>query len=183
MCKRKILAVLALGFAVSLVNLTGCGKKPAPTPPPPPPVVKQEAPAPAPAPAPRPVPPAPPKKAVEVPQPPSDLAFTPIYFDFDKSDIRADQVGSMNGDAELLNRWKTISVRLEGNCDERGTVEYNLALGQRRADSVKGFLVNYGISDSRITTISYGKERSMDPGHNEAAWQKNRRVDLVITNR
>jgi peptidoglycan-associated lipoprotein len=186
MYKRKFLLVLALGLAVSLTNLTGCGKKPVPVPPPaptPPPVVKQEPPKPAPAPAPMPVAPQPPKQAVEVPQPPRDLAFTTIYFDFDKSDIRADQTSNLNGDADLLNRWKTIAIRLEGNCDERGTVEYNLALGQRRADSVKGYLVNYGISDNRITTVSWGKERPADTGHNETAWAKNRRVDFVITNR
>jgi len=181
MYKGKILGVLALGFAISLMSLSGCGKKPVPVPPAP--VVKQEAPRPAPAPAPKPVVPEPPKKVVEDLTPPRDLAFTAVYFDFDKSDIKSDQTGTLNGDADLLNKWKTISVRLEGNCDERGTVEYNLALGQRRADAVKGYLTNYGISDSRITTVSYGKERPVDPGHTEAAWSKNRKVDFVITNR
>jgi peptidoglycan-associated lipoprotein len=106
-----------------------------------------------------------------------------FYFDFDKSDIRTDQASSLNSNAELLNRWNTISVRIEGNCDERGSNEYNLALGQRRADSAKRFLVDYGISESRINTRSYGKERPIDPGHNEAAWAKNRRDDFVITGR
>ncbi|MFA6470434.1 MAG: peptidoglycan-associated lipoprotein Pal [Candidatus Latescibacterota bacterium] len=181
MCKSKLLLVLALGLAVSLTSLNGCGKKPVP--PAPAPVVAKEEPKPAPAPAPAPVIPEPPKKVEEAPQPPSNLAFTTVYFDLDKSDIRADQTGTLNTDGNLLNQWKTITVRLEGNCDERGTVEYNLALGQRRADSVKSYLVNYGISDSRITTVSYGEERPVDPGHSESAWAKNRRVDFAITNR
>ena len=183
MNKSTVFLVLALGCAVSLSGLTGCaGKKKIVEP------VKVEikAPAPAPAPpapAPKPVPPAPPKKVEEPPQPPRDLAFASIYFDFDKSDIRTDQVGSLNSNAELLNRWKTISVRIEGNCDERGSNEYNLALGQRRADSSKRFLPDYGIFESRITTISDGEERPVDTGHNEEACAKNRRDDFIITGR
>jgi peptidoglycan-associated lipoprotein len=184
MNKSTVFLVLALGCAVSLSGLTGCAgtkkiveqpvkvetKAPAPAPPPP-------------APAPKPAPPAPPKKVEEASQPPRDLAFASVYFDFDKSDIRTDQVGSLNSNAELLNRWKTTSVRIEGNCDERGSNEYNLALGQRRADSAKRFMTDYGILESRITTISYGEERPVDTGHNEEAWAKNRRDDFIISGR
>jgi peptidoglycan-associated lipoprotein len=181
MNKSSLVMVLALGFAVSIVGLPGCAAKKKVIEP-----VKVETkapePAPAPAPAPKPAPPEPPKK-VEEPQPPSDLAFASVYFDFDKSDIRADQTGTLNANADLLNRWKTISIRIEGNCDERGSNEYNLALGQRRADAAKRFLVDYSISESRINTISYGKERPVDSGHSEAAWAKNRRDDFAITGR
>jgi peptidoglycan-associated lipoprotein len=71
-------------------------------------------------------------------------------------------------------------IRIEGNCDERGTVEYNLALGEKRAKAALDYLVKMGIDPSRISTVSYGKERPMDPGHTEAAWAKNRRDDFVI---
>jgi len=74
-------------------------------------------------------------------------------------------------------------LRIEGHCDERGTIEYNLALGERRANSVKNYLVNYGIDPNRLTTISYGEERPKDPRHNEEAWAKNRRVEFVIITR
>jgi peptidoglycan-associated lipoprotein len=182
MKKMTVLLAFVLGLAVPLLGLSGCGKKPVPAP------VKVEAPAPAPAPAPKPAPkPAPPEpqKVVqqETPQPPSDLGFSIIYFDFDKSDIRTDQTGALNGNGDLLNRWKTISIRIEGSCDERGSNEYNIALGQRRADAAKRFLVDYGISDSRITTISYGEERPADSGHDESAWAKNRRDEFVVTGR
>ena len=72
-----------------------------------------------------------------------------------------------------------MKVRLEGHCDERGTAEYNLALGQKRAEGVKSFLEGLGISSQRMAAVSYGEERPLDPGHNEAAWMKNRRVDIV----
>jgi len=116
-------------------------------------------------PAPVPAPPAPVVAAVE---------FADVYFDFDKYDIR-------QGDGDVLKKnyaWfstNTGKVRIEGNCDERGTVEYNLVLGQKRADAAKSYLVNLGVDGKRLDTISYGKEKPVDPGHNEAAWAKNRR--------
>jgi len=97
-----------------------------------------------------------------------------IYFDFDKYEIRP-------GDAEILKKdyeWfgsNSGKVRIEGNCDERGTVEYNLVLGQKRADAAKAYLVNLGVDTSRLETVSYGKEKPVDQGHDEAAWAKNRR--------
>jgi peptidoglycan-associated lipoprotein len=103
---------------------------------------------------------------------------SPIYFDFDKYNIRS-------GDAEILNKdyeWMKGhpgKVRIEGNCDERGTVEYNLALGQKRADAAKAYLVNLGADPGRLETVSYGKEKPVDPGHNEAAWAKNRRDNFT----
>ena len=81
--------------------------------------------------------------------------------------------------ADVLVKHGELSVRIEGNCDERGTAEYNLALGQKRADTAKNFLEGMGISADRLQTISYGEERPLDKGQNEAAWAKNRRVDFV----
>jgi peptidoglycan-associated lipoprotein len=102
-----------------------------------------------------------------------------IYFDFDLWVLRDDQKEIMVKDAEWLKADPQAKIRIEGNCDERGTSEYNLALGQKRAEAAKGFLKGLGISENRMETISYGEERPLDPGHDEAAWAKNRRVDFV----
>ncbi len=103
-----------------------------------------------------------------------------IFFDFDQAVIREDQKEIMLQNAQWLKAHPQIRVRIEGNCDERGTAEYNLALGQKRAEAAKEFLVGLGISPQRMQTISYGFERPLDPGHNEEAWAKNRRVDFTI---
>jgi peptidoglycan-associated lipoprotein len=102
-----------------------------------------------------------------------------IYFEFDQWTIREDQKEVMAKNSEWLKANPNVKVRLEGHCDERGTTEYNLALGQKRADSAKTFLEGLGVPGQRIATISYGEERPLDPAHNEAAWAKNRRVDIV----
>ncbi|MGB9701081.1 MAG: peptidoglycan-associated lipoprotein Pal [Thermodesulfobacteriota bacterium] len=103
-----------------------------------------------------------------------------IFFDFDQAVIREDQKEVMLQNAQWLKAHPQVRVRIEGNCDERGTAEYNLALGQRRAEAVKEFLEGLGIAPKRMQTISYGFERPLDPGHNEEAWAKNRRVDFTI---
>jgi peptidoglycan-associated lipoprotein len=175
--KMKSFGLLLLVVALGL-SLAGCGcfqqAMKGETAPPPAPeqtkvvppekkeevAVPKEAPAPAPAPAPAVA------KAAEL----SD-----IHFDFDKYNIRP-------GDADILKKnydWFTANpgrVRIEGNCDERGTVEYNLVLGQKRADSTKAYMVQLGVDAKRMDTVSYGKERPIDPGHNEEAWAKNRRA-------
>lgn len=110
----------------------------------------------------------------------TNAPLLPIYFDFDKADIRQDQRSRIEKDAEFLASHKTIRVRIEGNCDERGTNEYNVALGQRRALSAKKYLVNLGIDDNRLETISYGEERPLLFGHDEYSWAQNRRDDFVI---
>ena len=102
-----------------------------------------------------------------------------VYFDFDLFSLREDQKDVMQKNSEWLKANPKVKVRLEGHCDERGTAEYNLALGQKRAEAAKAFLEGLGISRQRLSAISYGKERPLDPGHDEAAWAKNRRVDLV----
>lgn len=103
-----------------------------------------------------------------------------VHFDFDSSALtpRAQQV--LRAKAEYLRANSALQVVIEGHCDERGTAAYNMALGERRADSAKAFLVNLGIAENRLSTISYGEERPIDPRSNEEAWAKNRRAQFVI---
>jgi len=117
-----------------------------------------------------------------IPAPPA-MVFSTIYFDFDMSDIRDDQKAAMDANAKVLTGNAGAGVTLEGYCDERGTDEYNIALGQRRADSAKSYLVTMGVAADRIATISYGEEKPADPGTSEEAWSKNRRVEFVILKR
>jgi len=105
-----------------------------------------------------------------------------IHFDFDKSDIRTDAREILQKNADWLQNNPDIKIQIEGHCDERGTAEYNLALGERRAMSTKKYLISLGISADRIYTISYGEELPIDPNHSEDSWTKNRRAHfLVIT--
>jgi len=103
-----------------------------------------------------------------------------IHFDFDKYNIRLGDANILKENVALLKKYPKVKVQIEGHCDERGTTEYNLALGERRANTTKKYLISLGISADRISTISYGKERPLDPGHNEEAWAKNRRAHTVI---
>jgi peptidoglycan-associated lipoprotein len=167
-----------------------------------PPIV---APAPAPSPAPpavtTPPPPPPPQRVEEaLPVPPQPLSedsianrslddlnrdspFKPVFFALDASDL--DDMGRAiaQANAELLKKYGTWVITVEGHCDERGTPEYNLALGERRAVAVKTYLVSLGVAPDRIRTVSYGKEFPFDPGHNDDAWAKNRRAHFVITSK
>jgi peptidoglycan-associated lipoprotein len=86
----------------------------------------------------------------------------------------------LRNNAQLLSQYKTVTILVEGNCDERGTNEYNQSLGQRRADAVKNYMIDYGIDRSRISAVSYGEERMVDTGHSETAWAKNRRSEFII---
>jgi len=108
-----------------------------------------------------------------------EVVPTSIYFDFDSSELRPDARSTLQAFFDQARQRPDLNARIEGNCDERGSEEYNLALGQRRADSAKSYLVNLGIDASRISTISYGKERPRVPGGGEAAWSENRRDDLA----
>jgi peptidoglycan-associated lipoprotein len=101
------------------------------------------------------------------------------FFDYDDASLRQDAKTALESNAKYLERNTSVSVVVEGHCDERGSVEYNLALGERRARAAKDFLTTYGIPANRLTTISYGKERPFDSGHDEAAWAKNRRAHFV----
>jgi peptidoglycan-associated lipoprotein len=104
-----------------------------------------------------------------------------VYFDFDRYEVRDDALPILDGQAAWLVRYPNVQVRIEGNADERGTREYNLALGARRANSVREHLISKGVAPSRITTISYGKERPIDPGTTEEAYQRNRNAATAIT--
>ena len=167
--QKKVWIVLAL-----LVVLPGflftvpCQKK-----------VQAQAPAPAPAPAPKPATPAPapaPAAKIEVPA----FMTERVYFDFDKSVLKPEAQTLLKKKADWLKANANTKLLVEGNCDERGTAEYNLALGERRAESAKKFLTDLGIDAKRISTISYGEERPVDSQHNEAAWAKNRNAGFVV---
>ena len=184
-------ALLTL-MAATLVAV-GCGGKK-------PPVARPAPPAAAVAPAPAPPrPPAPPQPSVErgtvPPEPVRDDAIAsasldelnrnsplkPVFFGLDSSDIDPAAKVVLDSNAPLLRRYPGWVVTIEGHCDERGTAEYNLALGERRAIAARTYLVSLGIPADRLRTVSYGKEFPFDPGHDEAAWKSNRRAHLVVT--
>jgi len=125
-----------------------------------------------------------PEPKVEEQKKPAEAAaayeLSNIYFDFDKSIIKKDAKDLLKKHAAWLKANNAVNVTVAGNCDERGTAEYNLALGQRRANAAAKFLVDSGVAKKRIKTVSYGKEKPVDPGHNEEAWAKNRRDEFVI---
>jgi len=103
-----------------------------------------------------------------------------IHFDYDQHSIRPDAKAALDGNAAWLKRWKTVNVLVEGHCDERGTEEYNLALGEKRAKSTMDYLLSLGVQASRMKMISYGKSQPLDSSSNEIAWQKNRRAQFTI---
>ena len=157
----------AAGVLVCL--LIGCPSGPQPTPQPQPIAQPQPAPAPAPTPPPRETP-------AEVRQ---TIAAASIYFDYDSSTLSGDSRSKLQSFFAAVQNRSDLRVRIEGNCDERGTAEYNLALGQRRADAAKRYLADLGFPGSRMTTISNGKEKPRARGQDEAAWHENRRDDLL----
>lgn len=103
-----------------------------------------------------------------------------IYFDYDRSELKPESRTVLTKKAEWLNAHTDYNLRIGGHCDERGSTEYNLALGERRADAASKFLQALGVSGDRITTISYGEQMPVDPGHNERAWAKNRRDEFKL---
>jgi peptidoglycan-associated lipoprotein len=188
--QRFVFCVLFIGLALA----AGCGKKKPPvarptTPPPPAATAPTRPPAPPePVPETTPIPPEP--KISDDSLATKDLdvinknsPFQPVFYALDSADL--DQAGqqTLNGNAEILRKYSTWVITLEGHCDERGTAEYNLALGERRALAAKTYLVSLGIPADRLRTVSYGKEFPFDPGHDEAAWSKNRRAHFVVTSK
>jgi len=173
MFHSRMFLVIAVGLTVGIFGLNGCSSKKKVVIQPRQTVKEPEKPAPQVKVTPK------VEEKVNEAEKPRELRFTTIYFDFDKSDIRSDQRSGIIRNAQLLQDNKAAKIRIEGHCDERGTNEYNLALGQRRAEAAKTFLVDYGIDSSRISTISYGEERPVDSGHNENAWAKNRRTEFI----
>ena len=110
-----------------------------------------------------------------------DSPLKPVFFELDSSDVSADGQRVLQENAAVLKKYATWQVTIEGHCDERGTAEYNLALGERRALAAKNYLVSLGIPADKVQTVSYGKEFPFDPGHDDGAWSKNRRAHFVIT--
>jgi len=110
----------------------------------------------------------------------ADMPLNMIHFDFDKYFIREDAMSVLEANASWLRKYTTVKILLEGHCDERGTEEYNLALGEKRSKSTMDYLISLGIPAERIKIVSYGKSQPIDPGHNEIAWQKNRRAQFII---
>jgi peptidoglycan-associated lipoprotein len=178
---------LALGAAIAVA---GCHKKVAPqtpAPPPPPPA------APAPPPPPPPPPPAP-RAAAPAPLTDEEIfarksldelnaehPLGDVFFDLDRSDIRNDARSALQKNSDWMKKWGSTKITIEGHCDSRGSSEYNLALGSRRATAVKDYLVTLGIPDSRITIVSKGKEQPFCADENESCWQQNRRGHFMIT--
>ena len=115
------------------------------------------------------------------PPPPQEtrVEFEAAYFDFDSYSLRDDARSALDRNARMMRDNPNVVVTIEGHCDERGTVEYNQALGERRAQAAREYLVGAGIEGSRLQTISYGKERPFSDGHDEGAWQQNRRAHFV----
>lgn len=167
---------IALAAALAL-SVTGCAKKtvetlpPAPAPTPPPPAPEPPAPLP-------PSGPTPGSRADFVAQSGSDT----VWFDTDAFDVDAEDQATLSKQAAWLAKYPNVTVTIEGHCDERGSREYNLALGDKRANAAKNFLVNAGVSASRLSVISYGKERPLAAGSDEASWAQNRRAVTVVPN-
>jgi len=107
-----------------------------------------------------------------------DSGLQKIYFDFDSSSLRPDALAALAKNADLIKQAPGIIIQVAGHCDERGTQEYNLALGERRADAVRNHLIQLGVSGDRLVTISFGEEMPALPGHDESAWSKNRRCEF-----
>ena len=103
-----------------------------------------------------------------------------IYFDYDRAVVREDARVTLEGNADWLKKFRTAKILVEGHCDERGTEEYNLALGEKRAKSAQDYLLSLGIASDRIRIISYGKSQPVNPGHDEGAWQMNRRAQFLV---
>ena len=110
-----------------------------------------------------------------------DSPLRPLFFELDKSEVSAEGQRVLQENAAVMKKYPSWQVTIEGHCDERGTAEYNLALGERRALAAKNYLVSLGIPADKVKTVSYGKEFPFDPGHDDSAWKNNRRAHFVIT--
>jgi peptidoglycan-associated lipoprotein len=190
----RSLMMIAVVVLVLLSVVAGCARRQAPVARPAPPVTAPPAVTVA-------VPPAPASRVEEsLPVPPEPIAedsianrslddlnrdspFKPVFYALDGAELDVAGRATVTANAALLKKYPTWVVTVEGHCDERGTAEYNLALGERRAVAVKTYLVSLGIAPDRVRTVSYGKEFPFDPGHDEEAWSQNRRAHFVITSK
>ena len=171
-----------------LVGAAACKKNQPPvarpTPPPPPPTASTKPPAP-PAPMREPMPPEPiPSDDVagrSLDDLNKDSPLKPVFFDYDSSDVNDAGRTILEANAAVLKKYSSWVITIEGHCDERGTAEYNLALGERRAVAARQYLISLGLDANRLRTVSYGSEFPFDPAHQETAWGRNRRAHFVIT--
>ena len=187
---RRLVSTIALSAALAIAA-AGCHKKvpqAAPAPPPPPPPARPATPPPPPPPPPPVAAPAPRPLSEEeifarksVDQLNADKPMDDVFFDLDKSEVREDAKPALQKDADWLKKWGSVQITLEGHCDSRGSAEYNLGLGNRRATAVKTYLVNLGVPASRVTVVSKGKEQPFCSDDNESCWSQNRRGHFVIT--
>jgi peptidoglycan-associated lipoprotein len=164
---------------MAAASLAACASKkpPPPAPPPPPPPSNYQPP------PPPPPPPVAQRRTGPIPGSVEDFVVSAgdrVFFDFDQYSLRDEGKQILDRQSAWLSRYPQVAIRIEGNCDERGTREYNIALGARRADAVRAYLVGRGIAAARITTISYGKERPMDAGTDEDSWAKNRNAHTAL---
>ena len=195
---HRLVSIVALS-AVVAVAAAACHKTvpsqaptaappvPAPPPPPPPATVPPRPPPPPPPPPPAPVPTPPPlteeqlfarKSLAELN---AEKPLGDVFFDYDKAEVRAEGRGPLQLNADWMRKWTSTSITIEGHCDSRGSSEYNLALGDRRANAAKDYLVSLGVPASRVTVISKGKEQPFCKEENESCWQQNRRGHFVVT--
>ena len=190
MSVRRLISTIALCTALAVT--AACAKKtpapaPAALPPPPPPAAPR---------TPPPPPPPPPPEAAPAPRPlgeeeifarksvdqlNAEKPMDDVFFDLDKSDVRDDAKAVLQRDADFLKKWGSVRIMLEGHCDSRGSSEYNLALGSRRANALKSYLVNLGVPEARVTVVGKGKEQPFCSENNESCWQQNRRGHFVVT--
>ena len=182
--KKTIALVLLLGMTAA-----ACHKNQPPvarpTPPPPPPPTAGTRPPEPPAPSREPVPPEPLAGDSIASRSLDDLnrdsPLQPVFFEYDSSELNDAGRGVLQANGAVLKKYATWSITIEGHCDERGTAEYNLALGERRAVAARTYLLSLGIDQNRLRTVSYGSEFPFDPAHEERAWSRNRRAHFVIT--
>ena len=175
MTMRPVLSSVTLVALILTFLLVGCSKEE------PPPPTAEAQPRPAAPPPPPPAAPAPPPGPSISQQAFQEFQNQDVFFDYDQYDLRTDAKGILDRKATFLNQNSSVRSQIEGHCDERGTNEYNLALGERRANAARQYLTTAGVNAARLSTISYGEERPLDPGRNEAAWARNRRAHFVIT--
>lgn len=170
--RPDIRLLLIAALATFAMAAAGCAKKAVQTPPPPP--VTTPAPTPTPTPTPPATPPAPAADAAELVR-----SMQTVYFALDSWALDDGARSALDANARVLRDNPSLNIRIEGHCDERGTVEYNQALGERRAEAVKQYFADAGIGMSRMSTVSFGKERPAVEGHDESAWSRNRRAEFT----
>jgi peptidoglycan-associated lipoprotein len=184
--------LLTIAVMVTAITAGACAKKPAPVARPMPPPTGAAT-------GGTTTPPRPPERVMEpIPVPPEPLAedtvgsktlddlnrdspLKPVFFELDSSELSPAGQSALQENANVLKKYSTWQITIEGHCDERGSAEYNLALGERRALVARDYLVSLGVVAPRVRTVSYGKEFPFDPGHEEGSWSKNRRAHFVIT--